>query len=125
LPSNETPYADEQIKALKIGKTTRNEVVKTLGEPAYFSHKPDAHIYPEGTYVSFNLLVVAGAPFAGGGANIIKFDATQTLIVQFDDPACHNAVYMDHHRTGMGLISYTAPSPSGRAVTHPTRQQAP
>ena len=26
---------------------------------------------------------------------------------------------------GMGLIFTTAPSPSGRTVTHPTRQQAP
>ena len=26
---------------------------------------------------------------------------------------------------GMGLISTSAPSPSGRTVTHPTRQQAP
>ena len=30
---------------------------------------------------------------------------------------------LDHHKRGTGLIFRTAVSPSGHAVTHPTRQQ--
>jgi hypothetical protein len=90
LPGGQPPFA-HRIAALKIGESTRDDVISAMAEPHFFSHKPEIYVY-SGRYESFRIMWCGGVGVTGGCGEPQSIFATQTVIARFDTSGTLSAV---------------------------------